>query len=195
MSSLVRVSSWARLGLAALLLGTACGKSEASPVEHEPVQLDQTQRATMERLVGSWKHVGGAQEQDAALKAVEQATESMSSLIRGVARSRLEETVRIDAVLSIAEDRGIVTITRSEVPEPFVCSADGRERPTTTSDGDDAQASLRIEADALVSKVVTDQGGGERTHRIDEQGQLVITARTFSPRLPADVVYEARYAR
>jgi len=183
------------LVLAGLLTMAACRSSEAAAVEHAPIELEQTQRSTLARLAGPWRHVGGPQEQAAALQAVEQATTEMSALIRGMARSRLEEAVRIDGTLSIEERQGIVTITRSEQPQPFTAPAHGREFELQTADGDDARASLRVDEHGVVARVVTDQGGGERTYRVDDQGQLVITSRTFSPRLPADVVFTATYAR
>src|SRR5690606_842839 len=172
-----------RLVLAGLLTMAACRSSEAAAVEHAPIELEQTQRSTLARLAGPWRHVGGPQEQAAALQAVEQATTEMSALIRGMARSRLEEAVRIDGTLSIEERQA------STAP------AHGREYELQTADGDDARASLRVDEHGVVARVVTDQGGGERTYRVDDQGQLVITSRTFSPRLPADVVFTATYAR
>lgn len=178
-----------------MLLTAACRQSEAATVEHQPVDLDQTQRATLARFVGPWRHVGGAEEQAAALRAVHEATAEMSALVRGMARSRLEPVAHIDASLSIAEAQGIVTITRSEQEQPFKAPADGIEREAKAADGDEARASLKIAGRTLVSRMTTDQGGGERTYRIDDEGRLVVTSRTFSPRLPADVVYEARYAR
>lgn len=184
-----------RVALASLLVVVACRKSEAAPVEHDPVQLDESQRTAVNRFVGQWEHVGGQEEHSAAIEAVHSVTADMNSLIRGVAESRLEEAVHIDAAISIEEDQGILIIARSEVAQPFTAPADGREFDLQTPEGDDARGSLRIDGHALVTRVQTDQGGGERTYRIDALGQLVITSRTFSPRLPADVVYEAKYAK
>lgn len=180
------------IGVLALV---GCRKSEAATVQHEPVPLDAAQRAAVDRFVGQWDHVGGSHEHSAAIEATQRVTADMNALIRGVAQSRLEEAVHIDATISIAEDQGILTIARSEVPEPFTAPANGREFETQTPEGDDAHAWLRLDGDALITRVETDEGGGERTHRIDAQGQLVITVRMFSPRLPADVVYESHYTR
>lgn len=198
MSAPSRLSALQRTALSGLLLllvSAACRSSEAATVQHHPVDLDETQRATVARFLGQWRHVGGQEEQQAAIQAVAEATAEMNAIVRGVARSRLEKAVRIDATLSIAESAGIVTIDRSEQPHPFTAPADGREIDFETADGDDARATLRIRGNTLVARVETEQGGGERTYRIDDHGHLVITSRTFSPRLPADVVHTARYAR
>jgi hypothetical protein len=183
-----------RITLAALLL-TACRSSEAAPVEHSPVTLDQAQRTALDRFVGSWQHVGGAAEQEAALDSVREVTDQMNSFIRGMAESRLSEAVQIDAGLTVSEQEGIVTLARSEQPKPFTAPADGTGFDMQTADGDDARGSLRIDGHTLVTRVETGDGGSERTHRIDAQGKLVISTRTFSPRLPADVVYQATYER
>lgn len=188
-------STLTRVALAALLLGTACRSSEAAPVQHQPVELDQAQRETVARFVGQWKHAGGEDDRSAALDAVSSVTAEMSGLIRGMAQSRLEESVRIDGTLEIAEADGILTITRSERPQPFTAPANGQAFDTVNEEGDEARGSLRIDGYTLVTRIETDQGGGERTYAIDPLGQLEITTRIFSPRLPADVVYVARYAR
>ena len=122
-------------------------------------------------------------------------TTQMGSLIGGMAQSRLEPVVLIDATLSIEELDGIVTIRRSEHPGPFTAPADGKVFDMQTTDGDDARGSLRLDGPTLVTRVETDDGGGERTYRIDALGKLVVVGRTFSPRLPAEVITTATYAR
>ncbi len=184
-----------RLVVLATLM-TACGSSDPPPaVSHQPITLDDAQRTTLERFVGAWTHTGGKAEQETAWQAVETVTEPMNALIRGVARSRLRETVKIDATMSFALSEGIVTITRSDRPQPFAAPANGETFAMTTADGDDAKGSLRIDGDAIVTRVETDQGGGERTYRVDADGGLEISARTFSPRLPDDVVHTMHYGR
>ncbi len=179
-----------------MLLTAACGKSEAPPpVQHAPVQLDEAQSAVVEKFVGTWKHVGGADEQRAADAAVIEATEEMNGLIRGIARGKLEDTVHIDTSITFSVKSGVVTIARSERTQPFAAPADGTRFATTTDAGDDAQASLRIEGNTMITKVETDKGGGERTYAIGADGRLEISARTFSPRLPNDVVFSMHYAR
>lgn len=186
---------WLGVALAGVLVVAACRKSEAATVEHAPVELDQAQRATLARFGGQWKHIGGQKEQAAAVQAVDEVVAEMNALFRGVARSRLVAAVHIDKALSIVETQGIVTIDRSEQAQPFRAPADGLVHDMETNDGDEARGSLRISGSTLVARVETEQGGGERTYRIDDKGHLVITSRTFSPRLPADVVHTARYAR
>lgn len=184
-----------RVSLAALLLLAACGKTEVESVQLGPVTLDDAQKQILARFVGPWQHAGGATEQEAAMAAVRTVTAQMNGLIRGMAESRLEQTVRLDAGLTIEEKDGIVTIARSEQAKPFVAPADGQTFDMQTSDGDDGRGSLRIEGDTLHTHVQTEDGGGERFYRIDAEGTLIISARTFSPRLPGDIEYTATYAR
>ncbi|MEX1362068.1 MAG: hypothetical protein AB1Z98_03030 [Nannocystaceae bacterium] len=183
------------LVLASLLVTTACGKTEAAPVDHPPVSLDEAQAGTVARFVGTWQHSGGDEDREGSLAAVSTVTEQMNGLIAGMAQSKLEHAVRIDGTLEIREAEGIVTIVRSERPQPFVAPANGATFLTVNEGGDEANGSLRIVGQDLVTLIETDSGGGERTYRIDEAGQLQIHTRIFSPRLPAEVVFVTRYAR
>lgn len=187
--------SVSRVVLACTLLLGACRSTEAAPVEHQPVELSEADREVVTRFVGGWQHVGGDEDREAALDAISTVTAEMNGLIRGVAQSRLEESVTIDTTLTLAEEQGIVTITRSDRPKPFVAPADGKAFVTVDDEGDEAKGSLRIDGYSLVTLVETEQGGGERTYSIDPTGQLEVTTRIFSPRLPGDVVYVARYQR
>lgn len=164
-------------------------------MQHAPVALDEAQQAIVARFAGSWAHAGGSAEQEAANESAMKVVEQLNSFIQGMAEERLLKTVHIDSTLNIAEQDGILTIARSEQPAPFKAPADGRAFDMTTSDDEDGRGSLRINGETLVTLVETDQGGGERTYRIDDEGQMEITHRTFSPRLPADVVYTAHYAK
>lgn len=191
---------WARTGYSygfgfGLMCSSACKDDPPPPTAHDPVELSATDQATVGKFVGSWAHRGGDGDREAAMAAIDAATESMNSMIRGVARSRIRDSVHLDATLSIAEADGIVTITRSELPRPFVAPANGREFETQDDEGETAKGQLRIEGDTLVSRVETDQGGGERTHRIEADGSLVIHTRIFSPRLPSEIEYDTHYAR
>lgn len=196
-SVIVSARRWcSSVALLAALTTAACGgEKKAAPVEHAPVKLDDAQSATVARFVGTWTHAGGAAEQDAANNAVKAITAEMNGLIRGMAEERLLETVRLDATITFSEKDGIVTITRSEQPQPFKAPADGRVFDMQTAKGDDAKGSLQIEGETLVTKVETDEGGGGRTYSIDAEGNLQISSRTFSPRLPGDVLYTAHYAK
>lgn len=184
-----------RLSFVALVLTAACGKEEVETVTHGPVTLDEAQRTTLTRFVGSWQHAGGAAEQEAALASMREVTAQMNGFIRGMAESRLSKTVHIDASLTIGEKDGVATITRSEQPAPFTAPANGTTFDMRTAEGDDGRGSLRIDGDTLVTLVETDKGGGERIYRIDTDGTLVISARTYSPKLPADVKHTARYSK
>ena len=180
---------------ATLLLAGACGEPPNTPLAPAPVRLGDAQHETLARFVGAWEHAGGAAEQQAAKDSVRTVTAQMNGFIRGMAESRLDETVRLDARLEIREQDGIVTITRSDRPRPFVVPADGKPLAMPTDEDDDGQGSLRIDGDTLVTRLETDGGGGERVYRVDAQGMLLISARVFSSRLPADVVYMASYTR
>ena len=187
----------AALGLVALgglLVGASCQSAEALPARPDPIELSDTDRQVVTQLVGEWKHADDA-DRSAAIAAIELATEPMNPMIRGLARSRLEDVIHIDETLTMAEANGVVTITRSDLPRPFVAAANGRKFETTNNEGDPAKGSLRIEEDAFISRMETDQGGGERTYRIDDAGNLVIETWIFSSRLPGDIVYQTHYAR
>lgn len=183
------------LVLASLLGVTACGKTEAAPVDHQPVALDEAQAGTVACFVGTWQHSGGDEDRAGSLAAVSAVTEQLNGFIAGMAQSKLEHAVRIDGTLEIREAEGIVTIARSERPQPFVAPANGSTFLTVNEDGDEARGSLRIVGQELVTLIETDSGGGERTYRIDEAGRLEIHTRIFSPRLPAEVVFVTHYAR
>lgn len=195
--AIVRAPSRRSLGLvlAGLLLAAGCGKEAPPAPKMEPVQLSAEQKTTMAKFTGKWAHIGGTEEKEASLAAVSTVTAEMNGLIRGVAQGRLEESVRIDATMEIAEAEGIVTITRSEREKPFVAPASGKTFETINDEGDEAKGSLKLEGDTIQTRVETDDGGGERTYRIDDQGQLEIVTRIFSPRLPGDVVYTTHYKR
>lgn len=190
----ITTTAWSLLALGGLLVGPSCQSAEPPPARPDPITLSDADRQTMLALVGDWNH---ADENDrpAAITAIETATESMNAMIRGIARSRLADAVHIDQTITIAEADGIVTIRRSDLPRPFVAAANGELFDTTNNEGDPAKGALRIEGDTFVSRMETGQGGGERTYRIDEAGQLVIETWIFSPRLPSDIVYYSHYAR
>lgn len=188
-----RSSFPAYLVLACVVLA-ACGGDNTVKTQHDSVELSRAQQTVVTRLVGQWKHIGG-DEQATAIAAVTSVTSEMNGLIRGMAQTRLEGAVKIDANLTFAEDQGIVTITRSDRSDPFVAPADGQAFDTVDDHGDDARGSLRVEGEALMTLVKTDKGGGERSYRVDEGGELEIVTRIFSPRLPSDVVYTCNYSR
>ncbi|MEM7154269.1 MAG: hypothetical protein AAF799_15595 [Myxococcota bacterium] len=183
------------LALAGLLLAAACGKEAPPPAKMQPVELSAEQKSTVAKFAGKWEHIGGTEESEASLAAVSKVTSEMNGLIRGMAQSRLEESVRIDATMEISEAEGIVTIGRSERPKPFVAPADGKVFETVNDEGDEAKGSLKLDGETIQTRVETDQGGGERTYRIDDEGRLEIVTRIFSPRLPGDVVYTTHYKR
>jgi len=173
---------------------TACGGDNTVKTQHDSVELSQDQHTVVKRFVGQWKHVGG-DEQETAIAAVTAVTSEMNGLIRGMAQTRLEGAVKIDANVTFVENEGVVTITRSDRSDPFIAPANGLAFDTVDDHGDDARGSLRIEGEALVTLVKTDKSGGERTYRVDEDGNLEIVTRIFSPRLPSDVGYTCNYAR
>ncbi|MEM9459262.1 MAG: hypothetical protein AAGF11_34100 [Myxococcota bacterium] len=179
----------------ALLLTCACGEPKSTKPAPASVRLDDAQQKTLARFLGAWEHAGGAAEQEAAKDAVRTVTAQMSGFIRGMAQSRLDKTVHLDPRIEITEQDGVVTITRSDRPRPFVAPADGKTFSMPTDEDDDGQGSLRIDGDTLVARLETDGGGGERVYRVDAEGMLRISGRVFSSQLPTDVVYTASYAR
>jgi len=176
----------------------ACGRDDAppaAPAAPTSAELSAEQRAAVERFVGTWSYAGGEAEQEAANEAVRTVTGQMNGLIQGMAEERLLPAAKLDATITFAEKDGIVTITRSEQPQPFQAPADGRTFEMKTAEDEDAKGTLTVVDGALVTTVETEDGGGGRTYRIDDAGALQVEARTFSPRLPADVEYTAHYTR
>lgn len=138
-------------------------------------------------FAGEYAYASGSAE-----RGIEAVVDQMVFFVRPIARGRLSDSNRPAARLRITEAGGEVQIT-----------FDGRTRITAVDaapveiiglTGKRLAYTLKLVDGALVQTFHGASGGRINTLRVAGDG-LVIQVRVYSPRLPADVLYELRYTR
>jgi hypothetical protein len=147
---------------------------------------------TLEQLVGSYRHAGGASEQAALEQAIDDVVAGMNVLARGIARKRLLESNRIPGTVEITGNAERLTIAFED--REYTAAVGGAAVDVIGVTGDPLRMTLRVRKRALIQKFVGDKG--DRTNTMtSRQGGLRIAVLVSSDSLPKDLAYTLTFAR
>jgi hypothetical protein len=147
------------------------------------------------RLEQSLRYAGGEQGRTAVEKAIDDATEDMSSLVRGVARRRLREANPIIEELgfSLSGDPLRASWVGGRIIET---PASGEAVDWTDQFGDDVKVSQRWSDGELVQRMFDDNGSRTNVYRFSEDGQRMTMSVTIeASRLPEPIRYRLEYRK
>jgi len=141
---------------------------------------------------GEYRFTGGASEEAARLRAIEEVVADMNVFVRGIARARLERSTRIPSRVAI--DRiGSRTSVRLDAHR-YVTETDDEPVLVTSPSGERVRLRHRLAGVVLVETLDGEQGG--RINRFACRGRgLRFDVRVHSPRLPRDLVFRTSYGR
>ena len=148
--------------------------------------------AELTTLNGRYELTGARAERHQQAEAVERVVNQMSWLFRRVARSRLLDANPLPQVIEVQCDGGSANVWFDG--RRFTAPLDGRVVWVTGTHGDPVRLQARVHGDRLVLNFEGDGGGKEVTLWADGGRRVILDTRVYSPRLPADVVYETSYA-
>jgi hypothetical protein len=148
--------------------------------------------ALAERMAGEYRHVGGEADRAGIDRAIDVVADQASFIARGIMRRRLHESNGIGERIRIEQHGDEVTIAYNGPPR--TARIGGPPVHFTARTGDELAYTLRSDGRRLVQRFEGKRGGRINSFHLDGD-QLVVRVTIFSDRLPADVVYELRYAR
>lgn len=144
-----------------------------------------------------WKHryAGGEQGRVAVEQAIDEATEDMSGLIRGVARRRLRDANPIidDIGFSLGGDPLRASYGGGRIIET---PASGAAVDWVDPFGETVKVSQRWSGRELVQHMFNDNGSRTNVYRFSDDGQRMTMSVTIeSPRLPKPIRYRLDYRK
>lgn len=134
--------------------------------------------AAAEPWEGSWRYAGGSAEDGLRKKAISEATEDLSFVVRGTARSRLQERLKPAPRLSLESDGTRVTIRG--IGGELTLTLGAAPVKKTGPDGD-GLLSVRTDGDALV--LVAKGEKGTRTSVFKRRGDSLVLNVTLDASL------------
>jgi hypothetical protein len=166
-----------------LLASTASSQSIDSP----PTVPD-----ALELLAGSYKYVGSAQKDHAAIeKSIEAAITSLGWLGRKIARSRLANHKELPARIEISRVGENVSVVMGDYSA--LAPDDGTERALVGPNGRDSKLHYELEADTIVQFFVFEHARRKSTYSLNKAGQLVMTVYMTSEKLASPIEYALVY--
>jgi hypothetical protein len=182
--------------LGGLLLATACNVADAQPAsdhtEAEAAGVAVTS-SDAERFVGKYRFAGGQAQRTALREAIEELVEAINVLVRGKARSKLQETNPVFD--SVAIERGADALVLTFGTLKNACKLDGSATKVEGIDGSQLTCRISMKNGALVQRLSGSRGGRDNTITVDENGKLRIKTRIHSRLMPKDLRYSLTYAR
>jgi hypothetical protein len=182
--------------LGGLLLATACNVADAQPAsDHGVVEPAGAALAGSEvdRFVGKYRFAGGQAQRNALREAIEELVQAINVLVRGKARTKLEETNPVFDSVVIERGAGTLVLTFGTLKN--ACKLDGSATQVDGIDGSKLTCRLSMENGALVQRLSGSRGGRDNTITVDEHGKLRVKTRIHSRLMPKDLRYKLTYAR
>lgn len=180
-------------------LGLGIGLVVASEVRAGEDQGEATvvDAATLEQVgafVGEYRFVGGQKERDGIDAAIERAVAEVNPVVRGLGRSRLQESNEVPASIEITLDGEVLTI--HQAGEAHAAPVDGKKVKTKSKHGDKVHIIHKLGGSKLSQQIIGD--GGERTNRykLSSDGKrLSLSVEITSGHLPVPVEYSLSFER
>lgn len=159
---------------------------DATPVATVPTASDAG------ALWGQYHHVGGSRESEKIKAAIERATESMAPGIRGIARNRLEASLKPYPTLRLGLRDGKVRIAKEGEPE--VQTAPDTPVQWRNGDGDQFTVQVRVRGDGLVETLKNAHTYSRVAYKLQSDTRLRVTTTIQDKRLPEKIQYTLVYS-
>ena len=142
---------------------------------------------------GVWLHTADAQEQQQRQRAIEAATQDMSTLFRGTARKRLDERTAPPRELTLAVEGDRLELSRDG---NTIALRLGAKPVTVESNGQRGALSARCDGDRIVVNANGDGGGRLTTFTLAPDGQLRMqSVRMINERLSGPLAFQLSFRR
>ena len=146
------------------------------------------------KLAGTYRFVGGAEEQKALTAAIESVVGKMNVLTRGIARRRLAKGNAPTSEVEITLAPNNITIARTGKPAVSV-PTDGKAVNRNTTAGTQA-VSVTVDGRKIEQTMHGASSDSTNSFSLAADGlTLTIHTKIVSPSLPAPVEYHMTYAR
>jgi len=208
----LRLIATMQVGLAVVMLQAASCKATNHATELEPASGTTIERSTAEpastegSLAGAegsqclargwsgvWLHTADGQEQQQRRKAIEVATQDMSTLFRGTARKRLDERTAPPRELTLAVEGDRLELSRDG---NTIALRLGAKPVTVESNGQRGALSARCDGDRIIVKAKGDGGGRLTTYTLSPDGrQLMLSVRVINERLAGPLSFHSSFRR
>lgn len=165
---------------------SATAADGAAPVATVPTASDAG------ALWGQYQHVGGSRESEKIKAAIERATESMAPGIRGIARNRLEASLKPYPTLRLDMREGKVFIEKEG--EPGVRTAPDTPVQWKNGDGDQFTVRVRVRGDSLVETLKNAHTYSRVAYKLQSDTRLRVTTTIQDKRLPEKIQYTLVYS-
>jgi hypothetical protein len=185
---LVSLTSFVALGVGLI----ACQEVQADDAPAGALDAETLEQAGA--FVGEFRFVGGQKERDGIDAAIELSLDSVNPVVRGLGRSRLQESNEVPDAIEIELDGEVLTI--HQAGEAHAVRVDGSKAKTKSKHGDKIHVSHSISGGKLTQRIVGD--GGERSNRYKLSGdgkRLTLSVEITSGHLPVPVSYSLSYER
>lgn len=170
----------------------ALGVLLASMVARPASASDKGSAQLLGQITGRYRFVGGKTQRRGVKRAIERVVSQMNFLIRGFARSRLEETNRVASKISIDRQGERITISFDE--RTYTAPLDGRTVWVKGVTGDKVKLKLRAGRKRLLQVFIGDRGQRANAFLPGNRRTLVLKVTISSDRLPGDIRYRLTYA-
>jgi len=169
----------------ALLLLTAIAATASAEDERYPGS---------DRFTGYFLWVGGDEEQQARLDAIDAVVAKMPRVLRGTARRRLRNGTHVPSFFDIQVNEGIVTIA---IDDGRAWTTDLEGTPAHYEHDGDAMTMSRWWVDGTIHAVGHQRvGSGTYDFRLSEDGHTLLVRFTMNSNfMPEPVVFDTTYRR
>ena len=175
------------LGAAALAIASAWVPMDGHARPFEP---------GLQRLIGVYRFVGGDQEVVAVERAIDEAVDEMSFLIRGMARRRLKEPNLPADEIRISLDDGAITVARAGQPPVSAPATGDRVTWQNPRNGNELEVAHRVTDDGALRQIlIGDRGVSTNIFRSSKDGRLVVETTIDADKLPSTIRFSTTYAR
>lgn len=179
------------LGVAFVVL--SIGLTSPAFASRAAVRDDAGTAAGVDRFVGRYRFVGGQAERDGVLAAIETVVAEVSVLLRGIARSRLQQANVVPEEIQIGHDGRSITITSGG--RTYTAPLDGSTTNAIDVFGDPVHYRVSVGDDHVVQTFSSSGGARHNRMRLDEQGRLTVHVVITSRHLPQALRYRLSYRR
>ena len=184
--------------MAVAVVATGCPDSSTPRTGLEPsspgVPAPSTSRPDEQRYAGSYVYAGTEAEKEAIRTAVDHATEGMVG--KNIARGELMKRSEVRPTYTLHFDgKGQVAVETPGYPSE-INSLDGSEVQFKNKFGDVLENKQHFVDGALLQESRTSDGGGSTRFALQPDGKtLIVTRKSYSPKLPGTVTFQLTYLR
>lgn len=178
---------WISLGAAAVLTGSAWLHAAGEAQALEP---------DLDRLLGTYRFVGGQEEVRKVERAIDKAVDEMNVFIRGIARRRLKEPNLPTDELRISLTDGAITVARTGQPAISAPATGERITWRNPTNGNELEVTHRITKEgALEQKLIGDRGTSRNVFGLRKDRQVEMKTTITADKLPSTIRFATTYAR